>query len=118
MSAELTKKWDIFYQKFKDLSYLTSPRKYIPYQSLEVEIHGFCDALEEAYGSAIYVRTKDLTECWHSRLLFARTRVTPLNGSTIPRLELMGTLTLAQLSLKIAEALEMDVKSFYLWTPL
>jgi hypothetical protein len=37
-----------------------------------------------------------------------------LKGSTVPRLELGGAVTLAQLSIKIAEALEIDVKSFYL----
>lgn len=83
---------------------------------MEVEIHGFCDASEEAYGSAINVRSKDYTGYWHSRLLCARTRVAPLKGSTVPRLELGGALTLTQLSRKVSEALEMDVKKFYLWT--
>ncbi|XP_008182965.1 uncharacterized protein LOC103309405 [Acyrthosiphon pisum] len=116
LPEELSNRWYTFYQEFNDLSYLPIPRKCIPYQSVEVEIHGFCDASEEAYGSAIYVRSKDCTGYWHSRLLCARTRVAPLKGSTIPRLELGGALTLTQLSIKVSEALEMDVKKFYLWT--
>ncbi|XP_050063210.1 uncharacterized protein LOC126552533 [Aphis gossypii] len=116
LPEELSNRWYTFYQEFNDLSYLPIPRKCIPYQSVEVEIHRFCDASEEAYGSAIYVQSKDMTGCWHSRLLCSRTCVAPLKGSTIPRLELGGALTLAQLSIKVSEALEMEVKKFYLWT--
>jgi len=116
LPEELSNRWYTFYQEFNDLNYLPIPRKCIPYQSVEVEIHGFCDASEEAYGSAIYVRSKDMTGCWHSRLLCSRTRVAPLKGSKIPRLELGGALILTQLSIKVSEALEMDVKKFYLWT--
>jgi len=101
LPEELSNRWCTFYQEFNDLSYLPIPRKCIPYQPVEVEIHGFCDASEEAYGSAIYVRSKDYTGCWHSRLLCARTQVAPLKGSTIPRLELNGALILAQLAKKL-----------------
>jgi hypothetical protein len=94
---------------------MSIPKKYIPYMSYQVEIHGFCDASEEAYGSSMYIRSKDKMGCWHSRLLCTRTRVAPLKGSTIPRLELNGALILAQLARKTTEAWELDIKDIQLW---
>lgn len=95
---------------------MSIPRKCIAHMSLQVEIHGFCDASEEAYGSAMFVRSKDETGRWHSRLLCVRTRVAPLKGSTIPRLELKGALTLAQLAKKTAEAWGLRINDIHLWT--
>jgi len=81
-----------------------------------VQLHGFCNASEEAYGAAIYVRSKDQMGNWTARLLCSKTRVAPLKGSKIPRLELCGALILAQLAKKAAEAWELENSSIYLWT--
>lgn len=116
LDADLIKRWDCFYQELKDLSSIYIPRKCIPRLSSEIEIHGFCDASEEAFGAAIYVRSKDLMGNWATRLLCAKTRVAPLKGSTIPRLELCGALTLAHLAKKATEAWELEKSEVYLWT--
>lgn len=116
LPTDLASRWERFYQELKELSSMSIPRKCIPHMSLQVEIHGFCDTSEEAYGAAMFVRSKGKMGRWHSRLLCARTRVAPLKGSTIPRLELNGALTLAQLAKKTAEAWELRINDIHLWT--
>lgn len=116
LDADLTRRWDCFYKGLVELSCIPIPRKCIPSLSSEVQLHGFCDASEEAFGAAIYVRSKNQMGNWTARLLCSKTRVAPLKGSTIPRLELCGALVLTQLAKKTAEAWELDNSSIYLWT--
>lgn len=116
LDADLTRRWDCFYKGFDELSCIIILRKCIPSPSSEVQLHGFCDASEEAFGAAIYVRSKNEMGNWTIRLLCSKTRVAPLKGSTIPRLELCGALTLTQLAKKTAEAWELENSSIYLWT--
>lgn len=116
LTDDLKRRWEDFYQQLRELSKLSIPRKAIPNTSELIEIHGFCDASLEAYGAAIYIRSRDINGQWHSRLLCAKSRVAPLKTLTIPRLELSGALTLAQLSVKVANAWDLKVHNFYLWT--
>lgn len=116
LPEDLKIKWENVYKELKHLSYQSIPRNYIPSVSVEVEIHGFCDASEEGFGAAIYVRSKDEMENWNLRLLCTKTRVAPLKSSTILRLELCGALTLAHLAKKTAEAWECGKEEIHLWT--
>jgi len=116
LSDEIQKKWIGFYQTLEQLKCCIIPRKVIPVASDEVEMHGFCDASEQAYGACVYVRSRDSNGKWHSRLLCAKTRVAPLKGATIPRLELNGALLLAELVNKVAESWMVSVHTFRLWT--
>lgn len=113
---DIQMRWDKFYRSLDQLKDCMIPRKVIPYNSDEIEMHGFCDASEEAYGACIYVRSRQTNGGWNSRLLCAKTRVAPLKGSTIPRLELNGALLLAELVQKVSESWAIDAKSFKLWT--
>jgi len=118
LPIEIQTKWECFHQELEKLGSLSIPRKSRPCISEQIELHGFCDASQEAYNACIYVRTKDKGSDggFYSRLLCSRSRVTPLKGSTIPRLELCGALVLAQLAVKVAMAWSCDVKCFHLWT--
>ena len=80
-------------------------------------IVGFDDGSFEAFCAAVYLRWQ--TECAHetsldcdgdfaSQLLCAKARVTPINGLTIPRVELNGLVLNSRLVLTVAKALSVD----------
>jgi len=109
-------KWIDFYRSLEQLKGLEIPRKAIPRLSNKVEVHGFCDASVEAYGACIYIRSRDGSGQWSSRLLCSKSRVAPLKGVTIPRLELNGALLLAELVNKAADSWNVQVRDCQLWT--
>lgn len=116
LPADIRTRWHQFQADLVVLQTLEIPRKAKEASNQEFEIHGFSDASQDAYGACIYVRSKDHNGRWHIKLICTKTRVTPLTGATIPRLEPGGTLILAQLALKIAKSWEIDVSQFWLWT--
>ena len=61
-----------------------------------VELHGFADASERAYGAAVYLRVELTVGTVFTELVASRIRVAPINGDTIPRLELLDALVLAR----------------------
>ncbi|XP_011884007.1 PREDICTED: uncharacterized protein LOC105571143 [Vollenhovia emeryi] len=81
----------------------------------KVEIHGFSDASQQAYGACIYVRstyTNGQSEC---HLLCSKSRIAPLKTLSIPRLELWGALLLAQLTNKVLSALPLTIDYIQYW---
>ena len=70
------------------------------------EIHGFCDGGEKAYGSAIFLRWKLADGSYRCIPFMIKAYVAPLKKKSIPRLELMGCLSLARLYSTCKEALE------------
>lgn len=58
LSVEIKERWQRFHEQLKELGSLSIPRGCKPFSTEDVELHGFCDASEEAYGASIYVRSK------------------------------------------------------------
>lgn len=69
---------------------------------------GFCDASAKAYGAVVYFRLEDESAV-DVKFVAAKTRVAPLGGMTIPRLELLSALLLAKLIASITAALEREI---------
>ena len=69
---------------------------------------GFCDASAKAYAAVVYLRLED-DDTVDVQFLAAKTRVTPVLGVTIPRLELLSALLLAKLLTSIQNALHTDL---------
>lgn len=83
---------------------------------VEIQLHGFCDASERAYGACIFVRIKDNQGAVQANLTCAKSRVAPFKTLLILRLELCGAQLLAQLMNKVRAALEVNVSRAYYWT--
>ena len=62
-----------------------------------VELHGFCDASEDAYAGVVYFRGQDRHGNAHLSLVISKTKVAPIKRLAIPRLELCGAQLLARL---------------------
>lgn len=116
LSEEIQHKWKTFYTDLGEVQSLKIPRKVLVSTRKGFEIHGFCDASQAAYGACVYVRSQDEDGNWQARLLCARSRIAPLKGATIPRLELSGALCLSQLISKVSEAWDFDCHTCRLWT--
>jgi len=61
------------------------------------QIHGFSNASKNGYAAVVYLRTEYESGVVDIRLVASRTKVSPIKGQSIPRLELMAALLLSKL---------------------
>ena len=92
-------------------------RLVIPHEKpVNIQLHGFCNASEYAYGACLYLRSTDQQHNISSRLLCSKSRVAPVKRVTLPRLELCGAVLLAKLVKKTVPILGIPIHSIYLFT--
>ena len=94
------------------------PRCYYPKHAnvTAVELHGFCDASEDAYAGVVYFCAQDECGNVHVSLVISKTKVAPIKRLTIPRLELCGAKLLSQLLHHTQQALSIPTSSVFAWT--
>ncbi|XP_055622684.1 uncharacterized protein LOC129766199 [Toxorhynchites rutilus septentrionalis] len=87
-----------------------------------VEVHGFCDASEAAYGACLYLRCTSLDGSVSVRLITAKSKVAPIEDinrkkkkQTIPRLELSSALLLSHLYEKVRKSIQIPSHAYF-WT--
>ncbi|XP_037911915.1 uncharacterized protein LOC119652051 [Hermetia illucens] len=81
-----------------------------------VELHGFCDASEVAYAAVVYLKTRHTNGKRTTNLLWAKTRVTPLNSNTTqPKRELNGAEELAKFMELTITTLSLEGVPVYCW---
>ncbi|XP_076392695.1 uncharacterized protein LOC105663902 [Megachile rotundata] len=116
LPQDIHTRWDSFRNELRDLVSLAIPRRVVGNIKQTIELHGFSDAYEKAYGAAVYLRTRMDTGSWQTQLLCAKSRVAPLKATSLPRLELCGALLLAILADKAKKALNIPKLCEYYWT--
>ena len=81
------------------------------------QLHGFADASEKAYGAVVYLRVELISGTVFTQLVSSKTRVAPIDGETIPRMELMGALILARLISTVLTAFKgtLNIDSAFCW---
>ena len=82
----------------------------------ELELHGFSDASEGAYGACIYIRSTDVLGNITTKLLCSKSRVAPLRKLSLPRLELCAAMLLADMYQATSKALKTSFDKVRLWT--
>ena len=112
---------DIWIQWRSELQALSNkdiPRCYFPkeFKVNTIQIHGFSDASEDAYGGVVYLRMVDSTDTVHTSLVMSKTKVSPIKRLSIPRLELCGAQVLAGLLQHIKRVLQVPLSDVYAWT--
>lgn len=115
ISEELYQSWIKFSSNINKLQTLCIPRHVLCVCPEEIQLIGFADSSQKAYGACIYLRSKNQNKTT-VRLLCAKTRVAPLKPTTIPRLELCAALLLAKLSNQLLQILNIKISSIHLWT--
>ena len=104
-----------FLRELESLSSVRIPRCYFNKTEISnIELHGFSDASEQAYGCVIYIRIEYEDGTLVTRFVTSKAKVAPLSRQTIPRLELMGAHLLAQHISNVKEVLseELGMNSF------
>ena len=71
-----------------------------------VQLQGFADAPEKAYGALAYLRVELISGNVFNQLVSSKTRVASINGDTIPRMEHMGSVILTRLISTVLTAFE------------
>jgi len=112
---EFVNKWLFFRSELPALNSLKIDRQATCKDLIRVELHGFSDASQDAYGACIYLRTVDCNHKVHVHLLSSKSRVAPLKIISIPRLELCAALLLAQLYVKVKSSLTLNFDDVNLW---
>ena len=111
MTSELLKLFNsLQFSKF------TVQRFYLPRNIFltdrKFSFHGFSDASEKAYATVVYLACSN-----YSILLASKTRVSPFQTASIPRLELMACLLLSELIEIVLSSISnpINIKNVYCW---
>ena len=81
-----------------------------------LQLHGFSDASNCAYAGVVYLRASYTDTTISTSLLFAKTKVAPISGSTTPRKELNGAQLLSKLLITASNALSIPLADVYAWS--
>jgi len=116
LPTHLQQRWNKLHQTIPQLSQIKINRKVICPGATNIQLHGFCDSSERAYGACLYIRSTDNNKKTSCELLCSTSKVAPLKQLTIPRLELCAATLLSKLYKKAIHALNLTVNESYLWT--
>lgn len=108
--------WVNFRNQLPQLNDLRIPRRVVCESAKSIEIHGFCDASEVAYGACLFLKTVDSDGISYARLICSKSRVAPIKQVTLARLELCGALLLARQAEKVISCLPFEVSNVSYWT--
>ncbi len=99
LTGDLLKRWKSLLYGLDGGQHVMIPRYFLDGIGQEVKslsLHGFCDASRMAYAAVIYL-VMETSGARLTKFVASKTRVAPLCGQTIPRLELLSALLLARL---------------------
>ena len=119
LSGDDQERWKCWKEGAAVLAELRIPRCYRKAAGAEVtrcELHIFCDASEDAFGAAGYLKQITMDGSVNCMLVASRTRVALLKKLTVVRLKLQGAVLATRLAQSIAAALSTPADETYFWT--
>ncbi|XP_038106648.1 uncharacterized protein LOC119766275 [Culex quinquefasciatus] len=114
-------KWRSFRIELTALREVRLPRWISWKGALKLELHGYADASDLAYGACIYVKGFFANEATEMRLIYSKSRILPKKRKpkekaiSTPRAELLAALLLARMVVKFLSATEHQFESVHLW---
>ncbi|CAG7717562.1 unnamed protein product [Allacma fusca] len=115
LSAHFSTAWTEY---LKDLTPFTGkqiPRCISIQNSIHFQLHGFSDTSKKAYAGVVYLRSVSSTGHINVALIAAKDKVAPVHQISLPRLELLGALLLADIMEVVVRALPITA-DIYGWT--
>ena len=117
LDMDLLKKFKAWNNELNQISKIKVPRcLQEDQQPKDISLHFFSDASVDAYAAVVYQRTQYNNDNVSVRLVAAKTKVAPLQATSIPRLELMGALLSTNLSESIRNSLQIPKENIYFWS--
>lgn len=113
---EIKSFWTEYVVQLHFINLMRFPRCITIKNAKEIQIHGFCDASEKAYGACLYFRSTDYQDNHFCVLICSKTRVAPIKTKTLPKLELCGALLLAQLFKTTTRSLRLSFSKTIFWS--
>ena len=113
---ELQNAWVTYTKQLPLLNNIKFKRCIILENSKEVQLHGFCDASERAYGACLYLKSTDKDGKSYISLVCSKSRVAPIKTTTLPRLELCAALLLANLYSNASHSLDIPSCKNFFWS--
>ena len=84
-------------------------------QAHDLQIHGFCNASQQAIAGAVYIRSLYTDTTVSTSLVIAKTKVAPLKTVTIPKLELSSAVLLSKLLSTVHKELGIKPCKMFAW---
>lgn len=118
LPLNIKQEWSKIKQDITCINLLSVPRWYGTSGNSKIELHGFCDASEKAYGCVIYCKiNKKPGEKSSVVLVVGKARLTPANKQvSLPRLELSSALLLAKTIEKVKGCLSNYESQIVCWS--
>lgn len=118
---ELAKRWRDFREELCALNNLQLPRWILCEDAVLVELHGFGDSSDEAYGACLYTRLVQSNGAVTMKLVCSKSRILPKKSGkkkaiTTPRAELLAALLLSRTVNKAIAAIDFQFSSVTLWS--
>jgi len=111
LPSHIQTRWRSFVEDLDSLNKLRIPRLAKINSQGRIELHGFCDASQIAFGACIYLRQFTGAGTWGVHLLCAKSRVAPTKTLTTPRLELSGALLLSEIMCRVSKAINISLEN-------
>ena len=111
LTEEFVASWKSIQSELDQLSSIRISRWLGGASNTEWSLHGFSEASKRAYAAAIYFVPMN----GQSHLIFAKTRISPVKTLSIPRLELMGAVLLAELINWMLPSFQVPPKEIQCW---
>ena len=117
LSGKLLARWRKILAELHCLNGVLVPRCYFrcSQSCTSRQLYRFCDASDRAFTAVVYLQSVYDDKRAKSVLMASKTRVTPVKGQSILRLELLGAVSLSRLMCTILTSLPEPVPALY-WT--
>ncbi|XP_018402067.1 PREDICTED: uncharacterized protein LOC108779200 [Cyphomyrmex costatus] len=114
---EIHTAWRTLKDSMSDLKNIAFPRHICLAGAVELQLHGFADASEVAYGACIYMRSTNAALSHRVVLVCSKSRVAPLKKKlSLPKLELCAAHLLSQTCQTVLKAFETTINKVTLWS--
>lgn len=113
------KVWQEWTEELPKLSELAVPRHYTSGKEgmiKRAELHTFADASQRAYGTVSYLRYMDERGEVGVSFIFSKSRLAPLRGASIPRLELCAAKLAVEVASNLVNELNLKIHQKVYWT--